>query len=74
MLPKYVSEMIECRRIAPASIGEQAENMEDYGYTFRLYRLNNHQWPKTLEEEAARFGSPKRSTASRITAGIMFSS
>lgn len=75
MLPKYVSEMIANRRIVPATIDEQAENMEDYGYTFRLYRLNNHQWPKTLEEEAARLCAwAKREYAeARVARSVWFS-
>lgn len=75
MLPKYVSEMLASCRIALASGAEQAENPDAIGYTFRLYRMNNIQWPKTLEEEASRLCAwAKREYAeARVVRPVWFS-
>lgn len=54
-IPKYIQAMLQEGRLALASPQEQAaEHPEAMGYTWRLYRLNNHQYPYTLEAEARR--------------------
>lgn len=53
-IPKYVTAMLDERRITLASQAEQAAHPDAYGYTFRLYRYSNGTGLERLEQEAAR--------------------
>ena len=72
--PKYVLALIEEKRIAPASIDEQSENMDFYGYTFRLYRKSNMHHSHTHIEEAERLvkWAKREAAEARVVRSVWF--
>ncbi len=51
-VPKYVTEMVKQKRIAPAPVSEQLEDA--WGYAFRVYRYTNGQMEGNFEAEVLR--------------------